>query len=140
MTHIKKINEMMNNKSRKINESYGDDSYIEFFQLCTGMGDLDKFDKLCGDLDYGEDDFKFAMSEIDIDEPEKIARAYYWSIFNNYTHNLVEYNLITQEEEEDIEFSMHPLEFYYKNKEFTTTEELMNLIKKDRAAKRRTRR
>lgn len=132
MTHIKRVNEMAQ-PARRINEGFGDDSYIEFFQLCTGMGELDKFDKLCPDLDYGEDDLKFAMSEIGIDDMRKIARQYYWSIFDTYIKSLVDNGDITEEESEKIEMDYNPIEFHYEDEYFNTKEELMAIIEKKRA-------
>lgn len=132
MTHVKRADEMAQ-AARRINEGFGDDSYIEFFRLCTGMGELGKFDKLCPDLEYGEGDLKFAMSEIGIDDMKKMARQYYWSIFDTYIKSLVDNGDITEEESEKIEMDCNQIEFRYEDECFETKEELMAIIEKKRA-------
>lgn len=69
MTHIKRVDEMLKpSASRKINESYGDESFLDFFKSCAGMYDLYKFDKLCPDLDLSDEDVedRFQVWDIDI--------------------------------------------------------------------------
>jgi hypothetical protein len=132
MTHIKRIDEMKNH-SRKINESLGDDSYSNFFLSgCLGMyeSDLNKFDELCPDLDYGEEEFESAMSSLGINDVSDITNAYYQSIFDTYVRDLVENQDVTSEEADKIVLSTRPLEFYYDGEEFSTTEELLELIKR----------
>lgn len=134
MTKILKIDEMIQT-SHKVNESYSDDSYSDFFLSLLSMyeSDLNKFDKLCPDLDYGEDEFENAMSSsMGINNVSDITNTYYQSIFDTYIRDLVENKGITQEEAELIEFRTRPVEFYYDGEEFSTTEELMDIINRKR--------
>ena len=132
MTHIKRIDEMAK-LQRSVNESYDDESFLDFFGVCAKMTELYKFDKLCPDLDYGESEFSSAMSEFGIDDVGKIGKAYYLSIFDTYVRSLVDEGEITEEEAEKIEMDYNPIEFHYEDEYFNTTEELMKIIQRKRA-------
>lgn len=134
MTKIMRIDEMCKT-SNKINESFGNDSYLDFFATCLKVygSDTKAFDELCPDLDYGEDELYSALIEIGIDNPEDIGHAYFKSIFDTYINNLVEEGKIKEEEVENFEISFNPIEFKYDNEYFKTTKELMYIITGKRA-------
>lgn len=136
MIHIKRVDEMLKpSASRKINESYGDESFLDFFKSCAGMYDLYKFDKLCPDLDLSDEDVedRFQVWDIDI---KKIGRAYYDAIFTKFKDHIQEEYGLSDDVIEKIEMDENPIEFYYTasdgdNKYFETIKELMDIIEND---------
>lgn len=136
MTHIKRLNEMVQS-SHRMNESIGDDSYFDFFGKMMGLYDLYKFDKLCPDLDYGNDEFESTLMGFGIktDTIHQIARAYYESIFDTYKNDLIEKGVVTEDEAEDIEMDFNPIEFHIDDEYFETTDELINIINNRRGGR-----
>lgn len=136
MTHIKRVDEMLKSSaSRRINESYGDETFLDFFKSCAGMYDLYKFDKLCPDLDLSDEDVedRFQVWDIDI---KKIGRAYYDAIFTKFKDHIQEEYGLSDDVIEKIEMDENPIEFYYAasdgdNKYFETIKELMDIIEND---------
>ena len=134
MTKILKIDEMVQT-SHKVNESYNDETYLDFFGNEAGMGELYKFDKLCPDIDYTGDDLKEAMYQVGVNEKiwKSISNAYYVSIFNKFKDYLIDNGEITEEESEMIEMDTNPIEFHIGDVYFETINGLMDIINKKRA-------
>ena len=136
MTHIKRVDEMLKSSaSRRINESYGDETFLDFFKSCAGMYDLYKFDKLCPDLDLSDNDVEDRFQSWDIDI-KKIGRAYYDAIFTKFKEHVQEEYGLSDDVIEKIEMDENPIEFYYiasdgDNKYFDTIKELMDIIEND---------
>lgn len=132
MIHIKRLDEMIQSLHR-VNESSGNEGYLEFFGKMVGMYDLHKFDKLCPDLDYGESEFKSTLQELGVNvDVDIIAKAYYESIFHTYVADLIENHGVTEDEAERIEMDFNPVEFHFDDEYFETTDELMAIISRKR--------
>lgn len=129
-----KIDEMIQ-ISHKVNESYSDETYLDFFGNEAGMGELYKFDKLCPDIDYTGTDLEDAILALGVDKTiwKSISKAYYVSIFDKFIDYLIDNGKITEEESEMIEMDTNPIEFHIGDEYFETINELMDIIERKRA-------
>ena len=148
MIHIRRINEMAhkNNETlsrranahgRALNEwgSFGDDTWLDFFDNITGLSEIYKFDKLCPDTELTDNDVEQSFSAFCQGSLTNIGKGYCDAIFSAFVREIQEEYSLSDDEAEDIQMSFNPLEFHYGRESFTTKEELVNLINKRRSGK-----
>lgn len=108
------------------------ENYLKFLGNCLQLYDLYKFDKLCPDIPFTDKVLENALTYREFSTLCSFGYAVYNAIFDCFIDDLINTNKVTKEEAQDLEMQLNPVEFYYKDYEFETMDELLMLIEKER--------